>query len=195
MRVERLPDNPSRFSGISHESLTLTPASRLVFAESGSQPALRTIHHALVARWENFAIWKGRFPHWRADGVEYYVSFPHRRPLTETECGTLFATLIRLHGRGFSFLALVTVPEKSEMVISVDREDTELNDLIIKAQKRFMKARKLDERLFFAEPYDRIIRDESEREAFLEGILQAPESSPHVNDPDWPYVHLAAETD
>ncbi|MFX9101191.1 hypothetical protein ABTN51_20140, partial [Acinetobacter baumannii] len=83
-----------------------------------------------------------------------------------------------------------TVPEKSEMVISVDREDTELNDLIIKAQKRFMNARKLDERLFFAEPYDRIIRDESEREAFLEGILQAPESSPHVNDPDWPYVHL-----
>lgn len=147
-----------------------------------------------MPRWENFAIWKGRFPHWRADGVEYYVSFPHRRPLTEPECGTLFSALMRLHGRGFSYLALVTVPEKTEMVISVDREDTELNDLVIKAQKRFLKARKLEERLFFAEPYDRIIRDEAEREAFLEGILQAPEQSANLPESDdWPYLHLAAD--
>jgi hypothetical protein len=148
-----------------------------------------------VARWQNFAIWKGRFPHWRADGVEYYVSFPHRRPLSEPECGVLFATLMRLHGRGFTYLALVTVPEKSEMVIAVDREDTELNDLIIKAQKRFLKARKLEERLFFAEPYDRIIRDETERETFLEGILQAPEASPNIEDEDWLYIYVSAETD
>lgn len=147
-----------------------------------------------MSRWQNFAIWKGRFPHWRADGVEYYVSFPHRRPLTEAECGTLFGTLMRLHGRGFTYLALVTVPEKSEMVIAVDREDTELNDLIVKAQKRFLKSSKLDERLFYAEPYDRIIRDEAEREAFLEGILGAPEASANLPESDdWPHLFLAAD--
>lgn len=149
-----------------------------------------------MARWENFSIWKGRFPHWRAEGVEYYVSFPHRRPLTEPECDALFGHLMRAHGRSFEYLALVVVPEKTEAVLSVgsrsDGEAFELNDVISKAQRRFLKQYKSTERLFYAEPYDRIIRDEAEREGFIEGMLSAIEGSDAIESADeWTNVYFA----
>ena len=145
-----------------------------------------------MARWDNFTIWKGRFPHWRADNVEYYVTFPHRKPLSLDQCNLLFGHLMRAHGRTFTYLALVVVPEKTEALLAVDKEDTELNDVLIKAQKRFIKAAKSEDRLFYAEPYDRIVRDEEERLKFLEGIMGAPEGSPHIESEDeWLSIFVA----
>ena len=150
-----------------------------------------------MAKWENFTIWRGRFPHWRADNVEYYASFPHRQILDQDDCDILFSHLMRSHGKAVEFLALVVVPEKTEAIFTVGRSSGgdffELTDVIAKAQRRFMK-KAGKERAFYSEHFDRIIRDEAERETLLLGMLNAPSTSDAIEAPDnWSALYVAAE--
>ncbi|MBS1724687.1 MAG: hypothetical protein JSS66_17230 [Armatimonadetes bacterium] len=138
-----------------------------------------------MARWSNFSIWRGRLPHWRADGVHYYVTFRHRRELDEAERGLLFAALLKQQGRKWDIELLCVLPDKTELLATVQGAPTgdayELSDLVERAKKRAGKEiiKKSGERFppFYLESYDRIVRDADEMASFSEGIVQGPVSA------------------
>lgn len=143
-------------------------------------------------RWANFSIWRARLPHWRADGVTYYVTFRHRRPLDERERDFLLANLTKSHGRRWDHLVVCVLPEATEMIFTV-REDPsgepyEPSDILEKAKTRAGKdiIKRSGERFppFYTESYDRILRDDAELEETFERILQSPVQSELAESPD-----------
>ena len=145
-----------------------------------------------MARWKNFNIWRGRLPHWRADGVSYYVTFRHRRELSEPECSVLFSALLRPQGKKWEIELLCVVPEKSELIVKVVEPDgaegPELSDIVEKAKSRAGKAiiKKSGERFppFYSESYDRIVRDEDEMATLWEAILSSAPDRGLCEEPD-----------
>ncbi|MBS1705113.1 MAG: hypothetical protein JST40_04510 [Armatimonadetes bacterium] len=141
--------------------------------------------------WKNFQIWRGRLPHWRADDVTYYVTFRHRRPLSDQERSVLFRTLFKPEGKKIDFEILCVLPEATEMVFAVRdigaNETLEFSDVVEKAKIRAGKLiiKSSGERFppFFVESYDRIIRDEAELEERLLSILGSPVDHELVEDP------------
>lgn len=140
-----------------------------------------------MARWENFHIWRGRLPHWRAEGVTYYATFRHRRELTQPECRLLLANLLKPDGRRWSLIACAVLPGATEVIFEM-AEEGELSDILEKAKTRAGKAiiKASGERFppFYQESYDRIIRDESELEERLEAIIASPVNAELADDPE-----------
>jgi len=143
-----------------------------------------------VSRWNNFNIWRGRLPHWRADGVNYYLTFRHRRALTETECQDLFAALLKPQGRKWDLELLAVLPEKTEMIVAVETSPTgepfELSDIVEKAKSKAGKViiKRSGERYppFYSESYDRIVRDEDEMSSTWEAIVESPQKAGLTED-------------
>ncbi|RYG45599.1 hypothetical protein EON79_12270 [bacterium] len=144
------------------------------------------------SRWQNFQIWRGRLPHWRADGVTYYATFRHRRPLDEWERRTLLRCLLRPDGRKLDLVILCVLPEATEMMFTAREAPTgetyEFSDVIEKAIRKGGKEiiAKSEERFppFFTECFDRIPRDEAEIEELFLSILESPVKAEIVEDPD-----------
>jgi hypothetical protein len=143
-------------------------------------------------KFTNFQIWRGRLPHWRADDVNYYVTFRHRRELDEDERVLLLRALMRPEGRQWDLAILCILPETTELIFRVNEAPTgrpyELSDIVekakVKAAKQIMK--KTGERYgpFYGESYDRIIRDDAEFEETWQRILDSPVSAELVEDPE-----------
>lgn len=153
-----------------------------------------------MSRWQNFNIWRGRLPHWRADDVTYWVTFRHRRDLTSGECGQLFKDLLRPEGRKWNLVILCVLPSETNMIFTVNRTASgtpyELSDVVEKAKTKAGKAimKKSGERFppFYQESYDRILRDADELESKLMEILESPVAHELAEDPDeWPSLWVA----
>ncbi len=153
-----------------------------------------------MAKWQNFSIWKGRLPHWRADDVRYYATFRHRRPLTDPERNILFQNLFRAQRRKFDFLILCVLPEATEMIFTVkpgpSGEPYELSDVLEKSKRKAgaMIIKKSGERFppFYFESYDRIIRDDEELETTWNTILASPVEGGHAEEPEeWLDLYVA----
>jgi len=153
-----------------------------------------------VGRWQNFSIWKGRLPHWRADDVRYYVTFRHRRALSDPERNVLFQNIFRAQRRKFDFLILCVLPEATEMIFTVNSgpagEPYELSDVLEKAKRKAGATiiKKSGERFppFYSESYDRIIRDDEELEVTWNKILTSPVDAELVDEPEaWMDLYVA----
>lgn len=145
-----------------------------------------------MARWQNFTIWRGKLPHWRADSVTYYVTFRHRRPLDDIEMQGLFRELLKAEGKKFNIDILCVVPETTSLVFSVlsnsKGEAFELSKVIEAAKTRAGKKiiAASGERFppFYTESFDRILRDEAEIEETFTQILHSPVDAELCEDPD-----------
>lgn len=145
-----------------------------------------------MARFQNFRIWRGRLPHWRADDVSYYVTFRHRRELDEAERRALMKYLIRPEGRRWDLVILCILPAQTELIFSVRQDRTgepyELSDIVEAAKRRAgnLIAKNTGERFppFYSESFDRIIRDEVELEERWNAILQSPVDAELAEDPE-----------
>jgi hypothetical protein len=153
-----------------------------------------------MSRWENFSIWRGRLPHWRADEVTYYVTFRHRRDLTEAERSLLMRSLMRPDGKQWDLLILCVLPGETELLFKVLEAPTgrpyELSGVIEKAKGKVGKQiiKKSGERWppFYEESYDRIIRDDAEFEERWQAILDSPVNRELVEDPEhWDALWVA----
>ena len=145
-------------------------------------------------KFKNFSIWRGRLPHWRADDVRYYVTFRHRRELTEAERNLLLRALLRPDAKQWDLMILCILPAQTELIFSVRERPTgqpyELSEVVEKAKNKVGRAicKKTGERWppFYNESYDRIIRDEAELEERWQAILDAPVNAELSESPgDW----------
>lgn len=154
-------------------------------------------------KFKNFSLWHGRLPHWRADDVTYYVTFKHRRALEEHERRSLLRALVKPDARKWDLLIACVLPEITELMFVVRERPTgepyELSDIVEKAKAKVGRdiIKKSGERYapFYAESYDRIIRDEGELEDRWSAILESPVAAELVEDPedyDSLYVAIAA---
>lgn len=133
---------------------------------------------------QNFSIWRGRLPHWRADDVRYYVTFRHRRALTPLERDQLFKALLQPVGTRWDLYVLCVLPETTELMASVnvgrDGRPIELSEIVEPAKRQAGKAilKKSGERFspFYEESYDRIVRDDAEFEERWMEIVHSPET-------------------
>jgi len=131
---------------------------------------------------KNFRIWRGRLPHWRADDVTYFVTFRHRRGLDEPERWLLLRSLLKHDGRRWDLLIVCVLPERTDLIFRVLENVAgvayELSDVVEKAKTKAGKliVKASGERFppFYAESYDRIIRDEVELEERWQEIFEAP---------------------
>ncbi|HVT13862.1 MAG TPA: hypothetical protein VHE55_16485 [Fimbriimonadaceae bacterium] len=131
---------------------------------------------------KNFRIWRGRLPHWRADDVRYYVTFRHRREIDFGERRLLLRALLKPEARKWDLLILCVLPEQTELIFTVREQPTgrpyELSEIVEKAKTKAGRdiLKKTGERYppFYAESYDRIIRDEAELEERWQAILDSP---------------------
>lgn len=153
-----------------------------------------------MGRWQNFAIWRGRLPHWRADGVTYYVCFRHRRELDQFERRVLFLNLLRGDGRKWSLLILCVLPQQTEMILELLESPggaiPELSEVVEKAKGKASKLiiKKSGERFgpFYFESYDRILRDEGEVAEFWDSILDSPVREGLAQEPEgWEELFVA----
>lgn len=153
-----------------------------------------------MGRWQNFAIWRGKLPHWRADGVTYYVTFRHRRELNDLERRLLFANLLRPEGKRWSLMILCVLPGKSELIVDLiappSGAQRELSDIVEKAKNKAGSAiiKRSGERFapFYGESFDRILRDEGEISEYWDAILTSPVEAELVEDPeDWDCLFVA----
>lgn len=144
------------------------------------------------SRWKNFDVWHGRLPHWRADDVSYYVTFRHRRDLSQDECETVLRELLKTNARKLDLLIACVLPRATEVMFTVrsgiDGRPYELSDAIEKAKA---KAGKLIQKAtgerwppFYAESYDRIVRDMVEFEERWLAIVDSPVAAELAEDPD-----------
>jgi hypothetical protein len=150
-----------------------------------------------MGRFTNFSQWRGRWPHWRADGETYYVSFRHRRPLEEGERETLFRALLK-GTRRLDVLILGVYPEGTELLarpIPQEGVEAELSDEIEKAKKKAAKEilKRSGERLppYGAESFDRIMRDEEELQTHFDAVLGRSEKEAGIPADDWPTLYVA----
>lgn len=139
-----------------------------------------------MSRWENFSIWRGRLPHWRADNVVYYVTFRHRRDLSDLEASRMLGNLMKPDGKKWDLIIACVLPNVTELMFRVE-DGNELSDIVEKAKKRTGKeiVKKTGEKWppFYDESYDRIIRDDAEFEEFWTKILESPVDQELVEDP------------
>lgn len=139
-----------------------------------------------MSRWDNFSIWRGRLPHWRADNVTYYVTFRHRRDLDDSERQRLLMCLMKPDGKKWDLIIACVLPNQTELMFRVG-EGNELSDIVEKAKKRTGKdiVKKTGEKWppFYDESYDRIIRDDGEFEEFWTKILESPVDNELVEEP------------
>lgn len=149
-------------------------------------------------------MWRGRLPHWRAEDERYYVTFRHRRELTDVEMRIVFAHLLKAQGRKLEFLILCVLPEMTEMVFKVEKdsdgEHFELSDIVEKAKTKAGRQiiKSSGERFppFYGESYDRIIRDDAEFEETWQRIFDSPLHLELVNDSeDWQTLFVADAPD
>ena len=125
-------------------------------------------------------------PHWRADNVSYYVTFRHRRDLTEDERSKLLYNLKKADGKKWDLVIACVLPAQTELIFRVT-EGNELSDIVEKAKKRTGKdiIKKTGEKWppFYDESYDHIIRDDAEFEEFWTKILDSPVDLELVDEP------------
>lgn len=141
---------------------------------------------------KNFKIWRGKLPHWRADGVTYFVTFRHRRVLDVSERNVLLRLLIKPDGRRWDLLIACVLPEKTDLIFRVleapSGEPYELSEIVEKAKTKAGKLiiKKSAERWppFYNESYDRILRDEAELEERWEEIFESPSTYELAEDPE-----------
>jgi hypothetical protein len=141
---------------------------------------------------KNFKIWRGKLPHWRAEGVTYFVTFRHRRALDVAERNVLLRLLIKPDGRRWDLLIACVLPEKTDLIFRVldapSGEPYELSEIVEKAKAKAGKLiiKKSGERWppFYNESYDRILRDESELEERWEEIFESPSTYELAEDPE-----------
>ncbi len=142
--------------------------------------------------WENFTIWRGRLPHWRADDVTYYVTFRHRRPLNEAERRLTLRALIKPDGSRWDLVIVCVLPEVTELMFRVREAPTgepyELSDVVEKAKQKAGKliVKASGERFppFYNESYDRIVRDDVELEERWQSILDSPVQAELAEEPE-----------
>ena len=153
-----------------------------------------------MSRWQNFNIWRGRLPHWRADDVTYWVTFRHRRDLAVTERNLLFRALLKPEGRKWNLVILCVLPTETNLIFTVNRgtggTPYELSSIVEKAKSRAGNAivKKSGERFppFYQESYDRILRDADELESKLMEILESPVAHEVAEDPEeWDCLWVA----
>ncbi len=128
-------------------------------------------------------MWRGRLPHWRADEVTYYLTFRHRRALTDEERTVLYNQILRLDGRDLSIESLCVLAEDTELLVKQPSQQkskrADLSKIVEKAKAQAGKRiiSKTLERFppFYEESYDRIVRDQAEFEEKLEAIMTSPE--------------------
>lgn len=142
-------------------------------------------------RFENFSIWRNKLPHWRADHVTYYVTFRHRRELSEAERLVLYRQLIRPEGRKWDLSILCVLPDTTELVFQVHegpKGTYELSEIVEKAKAKAGKLiiKNTGERFppFYTESYDRIIRDEGELDEHFQRILFSMVNAELAEDPE-----------
>lgn len=142
-------------------------------------------------RFENFSIWRKNLPHWRADHVTYYVTFRHRRQLSDAERLVLFRQLLRSDGKKWDLSILCVLPDATELVFQVfqgPKGTYELSDIVEKAKTKAGKLiiKNTGERFppFYTESYDRIIRDDPELEEHFQRILFSMVTLEFVEDPE-----------
>ena len=131
-------------------------------------------------------------PHWRADGVRYYVTFRHRRALEEWERALLLASLIRPDGRKWDLLIACVLPEVTELIFTVrkgrDGTPLEIADILEPAKRKTGSKiiKKTGERFppFYTESFDRIIRDDAEFEERWQALVESPVTLELVSDPE-----------
>lgn len=153
-------------------------------------------------RFQNFHIWRGRLPHWRADDVSYYVTFRHRRELNENEIRLLTTGLIRPEGRKWSLQILCVQPDVTEMVLEMiegPKGVPELSDIVektkAKVSRKILKASGERFDVFYRESFDRIIRDSTEFEETFARILEAAASHTPDDDPEsWAGLYVPDRT-
>ena len=141
---------------------------------------------------KNFKIWRGKLPHWRAEGVTYFVTFRHRRSLDLAERNVLLRLLIKPDGRRWDLLIACVLPEKTDLIFRVldapSGEPYELSEIVEKAKAKAGKLiiKKSGERWppFYNESYDRILRDENELEERWEEIFESPSTYELAEDPE-----------
>jgi len=140
----------------------------------------------------NFKIWRGKLPHWRADDVTYYVVFRHRRALEPKERNLLLRLLIRPDGRRWDLLIACVLPEQTELIFRVREAPTgepyELSEIVekakLKAGRQIIKLSGERWPPFYAESFDRIIRDDAELEERWDQIFNSPTGLELPVDPD-----------
>lgn len=143
-----------------------------------------------MSRWQNFKIWRGRLPHWRADEVTYYATFRHRRDLDEPECVQLMRALLK--STRWNVLAVCVLPGATEILFTVRTAPNggtyELSEILEKAKLKAGKQiiQKTGEKWapFYSESYDRIIRDESELSERWDALLASPVDLELAEEPD-----------
>ena len=145
--------------------------------------------------WDNFSIWRGRLPHWRADNVSYYVTFRHKRDLDDMERNRLLYNLKKPDGKAWDLVIACVLPAQTELIFRVT-EGNELSDIVEKAKKRAGKdiIKKTGEKWppFYDESYDHIIRDDAEFEEFWTKILESPVDLELVDEPgEYPDLYVA----
>lgn len=136
-----------------------------------------------VGRWQNFSIWRGKLPHWRADDVVYFATFRHRRPLSPKEQVWLYDMLRRPDGRQWDLVALSVAAEDTEILFRVREapkgEPYELSDIVERAKTRAGRKiiKESGERFppFYTESYDRIVRDDAELEERILAVIDRSE--------------------
>ncbi len=107
------------------------------------------------------------------------MTFRSRRELDERDRADLFRHILKLDGRKWTILALTVLPDRTEMLVSVEDDANgtpyELSDLVEKAKTGASKAilKRTEERFppFYGESYDHIVRDEEERETFYDALI------------------------
>lgn len=143
-----------------------------------------------MSRWENFKIWRGRLPHWRADNVTYYATFRHRRELGESERSLLLRALLK--PTKWDLLAVCVLPGATEMLFTVKYsprgEPYELSEVIEKAKQKAGKEiiKRSGEKWppFYTESFDRIIRDSDELEERWLALLASSVELELVEEPE-----------
>ena len=120
------------------------------------------------------------------------MTFRHRRALEEHERQLLLRNLVKPDGRQWDLLIACVLPERTDLIFKVlerpDGDPYELSQIIEKAKNKTAKfiVKNTGERFppFYAESYDRIIRDEVELEQRWEEIFEAPTTAELAEDPD-----------
>lgn len=134
-----------------------------------------------MARWDNFTIWRGRLPHWRADNVTYFVTFRHRRSLALNERHLLLNELRKSDDRKLEIDVANVTNDTTSLLFRVlqapNEQPYELSDVIERAKTRAAKqiTKKTAEIRppFYSESFDRIVRDEVEYEELWQGMVSA----------------------
>lgn len=154
---------------------------------------------APMSRWENFTIWRQRLPHWRADNVDYWVTFRYRRMLEGFERRALIGALLKPEGSRWNLEILYVGAEHAHFIVSVnpgpDGRPYELSEVVERAKKKAEKVilKKTGERFgpFYGESYDRILRDDAEHEERWQAIFEEATNDPEGED----YLYVANAPD